>query len=181
MLYNYESQNLSYEILLPEDAPRILDFYHANRDIFEPYEPDKPDNFYTIDYQATMTKLEHENFMRGKSMRFWITRKNQPGILIGCVSFHNIVKGSFQSCTIGYKIHKSHQGIGYATEAVSFLCERLFKDGGIHRIEAYIHPDNHASIALAKKCGFTYEGTAKEYVCMKGNWVDHLRYTLFAK
>ena len=180
MLFNYESQNLLYEILLPEDAPRILDFYYVNRDVFEPFEADKPSNFYTLDYQTTLTRLEYENFLRGKGARFWISRKRQPGILIGCVCFNNIQKGSFQNCTIGYKIHKYHQGIGYATEAVSSLCAHIFRDGGLHRIEAYIHPDNLPSIALAEKCGFTYEGTAREYVYMRGNWVDHLRYILLA-
>lgn len=178
MLYKYESQNLIYEILSAKDAPRILEFYHSNSDIFEPYEPDKPDNFYSLEYQVTMAKLEYENFLRGKSARFWISRKSQPDIPIGCISFNNIVKGSFLSCTIGYKIHKSHQGIGYATEAVEFLTGRMFEDVGLHRIEAYIHPDNHSSIALAEKCGFTFDGIAKEYVFMKGTWTDHLRYTL---
>lgn len=177
MLYNYESENLTYEVLSDDAAPYILDFYKTNQDIFEPYEPDKPSNFYTLEYQTAMAKLEYENFLRGKSARFWICRKKQPGIIIGCVSFNNIIKGSFLCCTIGYKIHKSHQGLGYATEAVRFLTHDICKRAGIHRIEAYIHPDNKASIALAEKCGFVFDGISKEYVYMKGAWYDHIRYT----
>lgn len=177
MLYNYESENLTYEILSDDAAPFILEFYLANRELFEPYEPDKPSGFYTLEYQAAMAKLEYENFLRGKSARFWLQRKTQPGIIIGCVSFNNIVKGSFQYCTIGYKIHKSHMGLGYATEAVHFLTQTVCTQFGMHRVEAYIHPDNSASIALAEKCGFTFDGISKEYVYMKGAWVDHLRYT----
>lgn len=68
-------------------------------------------------------------------------------------------------------------GLGYATEAVRFLTQAICNGFSLHRIEAYIHPDNKASIALAEKCGFTFDGVSKEYVYMKDSWVDHLRYT----
>lgn len=180
MLFHYESDNLLYDILTEDDSQRILDFYQFNKDIFEPYDPDKPENFYTLPYQSTVAKLENDNFIRGKSARYWISRKNQPQSLIGCVSFNNIIKGSFQSCTIGYKIHKNHQGQGYATEAILSLCQKMFDDGHLHRIDAYIQPDNKASIATAEKCGFRFEGISKEYAYMKGIWVDHLHYSLIS-
>ncbi|MGN0160141.1 MAG: GNAT family N-acetyltransferase [Lachnospiraceae bacterium] len=180
MFFHYESENLNYDILSPQDAGRMLEFYQFNKDIFEPYEPDKPSTFYTLDYQTSLAKLEYEGFLRGKNARFWITRKNQPNI-IGCVSFVNIIKGSFLCCNIAYKIHKSHQGLGYASEAVSFLTNVMFEDCGLHRIEAYVHPDNAPSVALAEKCGFVYDGIVKDYVSMRGKWVDHLRYTLIHK
>ncbi len=180
MLFHYESDNLLYDVLLEDDAGRILDFYQFNKDIFEPFDPDKSSNFYTLEYQTAMAKAEHENFLRGKSARYWISRKNQPHVLIGCVSFNNIIKGSFQSCTIGYKIHKNHHGQGYATEAVLALCEKMFDEGHLHRIEAYIQLDNKPSIALAEKCGFRFEGISREYAYMKGKWVDHLHYSLIS-
>lgn len=178
MLFEYSSDNLIYRILSAGDAPEILGFYTENRDFFEKYEPDKPSNFYTEEYQTTVAKLEFENFLRGRSARFFIFRKSQPGIIIGSVSFSNIVRGSFLCGTIGYKIHKNHLGLGYATEAVCFLSDILLSEGGLHRIEAYIHPENKASIALAEKCGFIKEGIAREYVLLSGKWVDHLRYAL---
>lgn len=180
MLYHYESERLCYDILLPDDANRILQFYEQNRDIFEKYEPDHPSNFYTLEYQTSLAKVENEHFLHGDAARFWITRKSQPNILIGCISFNNIVKGSFMSCTIGYKIHKAHHNLGYATEAVQYLVSQLFMSRSLHRVEAYIHPDNAPSIALVEKCGFNYEGIAKEYVFLHGKWQDHLRYTLLA-
>lgn len=180
MLFHYESEKLNYDIYAPENADRILDFYYANKAVFEPYEPDHPDSFYTPDYQTTLAKLEYENFLRTKSARYWISLKDRPANLIGCVSFNNIVRGSFMNCTIGYKIHKCYQKMGYATEAVNFLCTKAYEELGLHRIEAYIEPSNTSSIALAQKCGFEYDGIAKEYVYMKGQWRDHLRFTRIA-
>lgn len=178
MQYTYESENLIYRILPPEAACQILNFYYVNRDVFEPFEPDKPSNFYTLEYQETMSKLEYESFLRGKSARYWVYRKSQPGIIIGCVNFSNIMKGAFGCANIAYKIHKDHHRLGYATEAVEFLTRKAGTDGGLHRIEAYIHPENTASLALAKKCGFAYDGTVVDYVLMKNIWTDHFRYTL---
>jgi ribosomal-protein-alanine N-acetyltransferase len=178
MLYTYESENLIYRILPPESAGQILNFYYINRELFEPFEPDKPSNFYTLEYQEAMCRLEYESFLRGKSARYWIYRKSQPNIIIGCVYFSNIMKGAFNSCNIAYKIHKEHLKLGYATEAVRFLTAVGGRDWGLHRIEAYIHPQNKASIALAQKCGFEYDGTVADYVLMRNVWTDHLRYTL---
>lgn len=180
MLFSYESENLIYEIRTMEDAALILNFYESNRGIFEPYEPDRAPNFYTLDYQTKLAKFEYDNFLHGKSARYWISRKAQPNIIIGSVNFNNIVRGSFMSCNIGYKIHKDHQRLGYATEAVNTLTKCFMADNLLHRVEAYIHPNNTPSIALAEKCGFTYEGVAREFVKMKGVWVDHLRYTFFS-
>lgn len=180
MLFTYESTNLLYNILDTSHAEEILAFYYDNKDFFEPYEPEKPSGFYTLAYQETITKLEFENFLRGKAARYWITRKTQPDKLIGCVTFGNIVRGSFLSCNIGYKIHKDYMRIGYGSEAVTFLTNMMFTDAGLHRIEAYIHPDNFKSIALATHCGFTFDGVAKEYVLIGGKWCDHSRYTLLS-
>ena len=46
----------------------------------------------------------------------------------------------------------------------------------MHRIEAYIHPDNISSVNLVKSLGFISEGTAYSYVKLNGSWQDHLRF-----
>lgn len=180
MLYHYESERLYYDILSSSDASRILKFYESNKHIFEPYDTDRPSNFYTLEYQESLARLENEHFLHGDSARFWITRRNQPGTIIGCVSFNNILKGSFLSCTIGYKISEAHHHMGYATEAIQFLTSRFFEDGFLHRVDAYIHPDNKPSIALIERCGFVCEGVSREYAYLHGKWQDHLHFSRLA-
>ena len=46
----------------------------------------------------------------------------------------------------------------------------------MHRIEAYIAPENTYSISLATQLGFISEGTAYSYVYLRGKWEDHLRF-----
>jgi len=181
MQYFYESEHLRYEIIGEEEASKMLAFFSENRAQFDPYEPDKPGNFYTLAYMEGLATIEKENYLRSRGARYWISRKNQPGIYVGNFIISNIVRGSFQFCNIGYKIHHLHQRQGYAKEAVSFMCEQIFHDLGLHRCDAYIHPANLPSIRTVEACGFQYVGRSPEYVYMHGKWEDHLRYTLFEK
>lgn len=79
----------------------------------------------------------------------------------------NIVKN------LGYFIDKKSQGMGYATEAVSILTDYLF-DNGVHRVCLFSHffDDNEINLAserVAKKCGFEFEGIARDSIYDKLN------------
>ena len=56
------------------------------------------------------------------------------------------------------------------------MLEILTHEKEMHRIEAYIHPENISSINLVKSLGFISEGTAYSYVYLRGKWEDHLRF-----
>lgn len=95
------------------------------------------------------------------------------GEIIGQVSLGNIVRGSFQSCYTGYWLAKPHTGRGLMTEALGLALRHAFVDLKLHRVEANIIPTNRASLALAKRCGMRYEGTAQRYLRIDGRWRDH--------
>ena len=80
------------------------------------------------------------------------------------------------SCTIGYKIDKNYQNLGYGRRMLTMALKIMVTECNIHRIEAYIHPCNLASLHLVKALGFIGEGTAYAYAKINGQWVDHLRF-----
>ncbi|MEL4504790.1 GNAT family protein [Luteococcus sp. H138] len=63
---------------------------------------------------------------------------------------------------IGYWIDHDEAGRGITTTAVRSLCSLAFDEMGIHRVELRCSPDNHGSMGIARKAGFTIEGLHRD-------------------
>ena len=57
--------------------------------------------------------------MKLSMLRYWIFEKGNPNQIIGTVSFRNIVKPIYESCTVGYKMDRDFVNMGYCSEALS--------------------------------------------------------------
>jgi [ribosomal protein S5]-alanine N-acetyltransferase len=82
---------------------------------------------------------------------------------------------------IGYVIFdRSSRNKGYATEALALFVQLLFRTTPVHRIELNIAIDNAASRRVAEKCGFVFEGVAREvwYAPALGRRLDGARYAI---
>ena len=178
MQTSYETGRLLLKILTPDFSNEVLNFYYENRTIFEPFEPAKSPNYYTIGYQRALLTYEYNSALKEKGIRFWIFEKNHDHKIIGTICFHNIQKGILQSCQLGYKFHKEYHGQGYAKESLKKTIEIIFGELGLHRIEAYIMPSNFSSIHLIKSLGFSYEGISFKNINIQNQWEDHERYSL---
>lgn len=73
--------------------------------------------------------------------------------------------------TIGYWTHPAHRGTGVAGDAVATLTDWAF-DEGLHRIQLEHAVLNEASCAVATRCGYIYEGTARESWPHDGSYLD---------
>ncbi|WP_119067921.1 GNAT family N-acetyltransferase [Aggregatilinea lenta] len=64
---------------------------------------------------------------------------------------------------IAYRLYGAqHHGKGAMTDALGLMVRYLFKTRQMNRIRLMIHPDNAASARVAEKCGFVFEGTARQ-------------------
>ncbi|MGN6714739.1 GNAT family N-acetyltransferase [Anaerocolumna jejuensis] len=176
MQMNIQSDRLQLRVLHPNEADKVLSFYVQNKDHFEPWEPERDINFYTLSYQRLSLSIEYNLMQQLKLLRYWIFLKNDPHTIIGSVNFYNIVKGSYFTCQLGYKFDHRFLSQGYATEGIRAAMKVLFSDYEIHRIEANIMPSNLRSIHLAQKLGFQYEGLAVSSIKINHRWEDHARY-----
>ena len=176
MKFEYKNNHLILRVLTAEYADAVLSFYRRNREQFDIYETDKPDHFYTKAFIQSLLTAEYNAFFAGKHIRFFLFDTNFPDKIIGTVSFSDIKKGAFCSCTTGYKIDKEFQHLGYGRRMLTMALKILVTEMHMHRVEAYIAPQNTASISLATKLGFIPEGTAYSYVYLRGKWEDHLRF-----
>ena len=79
---------------------------------------------------------------------------------------------------LGYALHPDWWGNGYATDAARTMLDFGFRDLGLHRISVAIGPENTASIAVAQRLSFQYEGHIRHHVYTNDAWRDSLLYSL---
>lgn len=180
MLFTYHTQNLILRILPPteENAKAVLAFYNRNIDIFEPYEGTRPENFYTETYQKTVLTCEFTLIAKKELLRFWVYEKNTPNQIIGTISFFHILHSIYSRCETGYKFDSHYWHKGYAREALAFGIALMFEEYHLHRIEAFVMENNLPSIRLLEALGFVYEGTCRQAIRVRGQWEDHMLFSL---
>lgn len=180
MHFEYETERLILKILKPDAAPLVLDFYMRDKELFERFEPDRMPNFYTLSHQQTLLKCEYDLAFKLQTIRFYVFRKEEPDVIIGTLCFHNIVKALYCSCDLGYKFSSAYHHMGYATEAIHLGIRIMFQELKLHRINAWVIPDNQPSIHLLERLGFEREGLCKALLPMRGQWQDHFQYALIS-
>ena len=176
MKLEYRNDHMILKILNESNVCEVLDFYRRNRAWFDLYETEKPDDFYTEAFIRKVLRAEFTAFLGGKHVRLFLYDKTAPDTIIGTISFSDIRNAPFHACCTGYKIDKKFQRQGYGRRMLTMALKIMVMERSMHRIEAYISPDNEASIALVNSLGFIPEGTAYAYVKLHGIWQDHLRY-----
>jgi ribosomal-protein-alanine N-acetyltransferase len=76
---------------------------------------------------------------------------------------------------------EAYKGQGFMSEAIPPIIAFGFKEMGLNRIEAFIHPENIPSIRLVERMGFQQEGCLHEHYCKEGVPCDSLIYGLLLK
>lgn len=94
---------------------------------------------------------------------FWCTRRRDSGAYIGDIGFLEArrtgVDGFDGDPEIGWSLTVAAQGHGFATEAVTSALR--WGTGRFNRTVAMINPENTASEAVARRCGFRQFGVSR--------------------
>jgi [ribosomal protein S5]-alanine N-acetyltransferase len=156
-----------------EDAGPLARLLRAERAFLAPFEPERPESFYTPDGQRE--RIEDLLLRRalGAGYLFAIDR---DGDLVGTLSVANVVRGPFGSANLGYWVAQRWNGQGVATAAVGHAVARAFGNLGLHRLEAGTLVDNVASQRVLEKNEFEQIGVARNYLRIAGAWRDHVLY-----
>lgn len=178
MNMEYHTKRLILKILPPHALSEVLNFQIRNRELFEQYEPTRPENFYSISYQKSLLTCEYNLAIKLSSVRFYVFLQDDPHTIIGTICLHNIKRGAYCCCEIGYKFDSAYHRQGYAREAMTKILCISFFELDLHRVFARVMPDNFPSINLLKSLGFEQEGLERECIEIQGKWTDHLRFSL---
>lgn len=167
-----DTDNLRLAVLRKSEAARVAEYLQNNRDFHKQFSQTHTDDYFTVSTQKKYLAYDCNSFLEGSLVPLWITLKDEIKI-IGRVSFFNFAYGGMMSCACGYHLDKEHTGKGYMTEALKSAMAFVFDEYKMHRIEAFIVPENEPSLNLVKRVGFHYEGKRNSYMHINGRYRDH--------
>jgi ribosomal-protein-serine acetyltransferase len=99
--------------------------------------------------------------------------------IVGTIGCHGI-NPRMKHVEIGYWLTADVTGRGIMTCAVKAMIDYLVGQRGFHRIIIKARVDNTASIAVATRNGFVYEGTERDGMLLDGAFYDVVVYSLLA-
>lgn len=162
------------------DYPMWAELRSASRDFLKPWEPSwASDDLTRNAFRRRIRRYQQEN-RDGHAHALFIFRKEDEQ-LVGGLNLANIRRGVTQSANLGYWMGATYAGQGYMSAAVRSALPFAFKTVGLHRVEAACIPDNLRSINLLQRIGFQREGYAREYLCIDGQWRDHVLFAILNK
>lgn len=169
-----ETTHTRIDILRPQYADALLDYYQRNQTHLAPWEPLRNPDYYTREFWQQVTEKNVLAFELGEEYRFVAFHKNNSRQVIGVCNFTGVIRGVFQACLMGYSLDHQHLNQGYMTEIVHATSQYMFEQVGLHRIMSNYMPNNCASERVLQKLGFEREGYAKRYLKIAGQWEDHV-------
>ena len=133
--------------------------------------------------QLPLNRKAFQNYvleMNTTDDRAWAVIRRDTRELAGVVELRDIFYGDFKNAYLIYYAFASHLRQGLMRQAVEQVIAIAFKRLKLHRLEANVQPDNLASIALLKSCGFNKEGFSPRFLKKNGQWRDHERWAMLA-
>ncbi|MBQ0139946.1 MAG: GNAT family N-acetyltransferase [Kurthia sp.] len=172
-----ESERCLLKTLTEEDAVLLTKLVTDNKSYWSIHEPLHSAEYYSEKYQLKRIKDSVRQMGMSREYSFGIFLKEKD-ILVGHISIYSIKRLPFASAFIGYSLDERYTGKGFATEAVKRVTQFAFEDLSLHRIEAYVSPENIASVSVLERSGYQREGLLKKLLFINGRWVDHYLYAL---
>lgn len=110
----------------------------------------------------------------------WALTRHGASELIGTCGLFGWNRG-WGKCTLGYELAPTCTRQGYMHEALVAVLDWGFREMALHRVEAMVHPDNAASLALLARLGFVQEGRLREVARWNGEHHDMLQLGLLRR
>jgi ribosomal-protein-alanine N-acetyltransferase len=152
------------------------------KDILLIFSDDEVMTYYDLD---TITTIDEARNLIGRmrtgyeAKRYirWGISKKENGNAIGTCGFYNFARQSSRA-ELGYILAKKYWKQGIMTEALEAIITFGFREMMLHRIEAFLDPDNIASKLLLAKLGFREEGYLRERDFIRGSYKNSLIYSV---
>ena len=150
---------------------------NESRDHLVPWEPTWPrDDLTRLAFRHRVKRAQQD--IKSDSNYPLLIFRTEDEVLQGGITIGNIKRGVTQLCSLGYWAGAKHASKGMMTRAVAAATAYAFNELRLNRVEAACLPANAASIRVLEKNGFQKEGFLRRYLCINGQWQDHLLYAI---
>jgi ribosomal-protein-alanine N-acetyltransferase len=169
---------VTIRLVQPSDADVLACLVVENREFLAPWEPVRDESYFTVDGQRAAVEESLVRHAAGSQVPYVIL--DDSSAVVGRINLNNVVRGAFQSASVGYWLAEEVGGHGLATEAVAEVVAAAFGELGLHRLEAGTVPENLRSQAVLERNGFVQYGYAPRYLSIAGRWQDHLLFLILS-
>lgn len=157
-----------------DDVEALVTLYTDNRQFLAPWQPLRPDSYFTVEGQREAVEAVLAQQANGSAVPLAIT--DSGGAVVGTFTIASMIRGAFQSCSVGYWLAERSQGQGLATAALREAVDLAFGALRLHRIQAETLTHNERSQLVLARAGFEQYGAARAYMYIAGKWQDNLLY-----
>lgn len=170
---------MTIRLVQPSDADVLTRLVVENRTFLAPWEPVRGEEYFTLAGQRDGIEEALVRHAAGLVVPYVILDDSRA--VVGRINLNNVVRGAFQSASVGYWLAEAAGGRGLATSAVAAVVAEAFGALGLHRLEAGTIPDNVRSQAVLTRNAFEQFGYAPHYLSIAGRWQDHLLFQRIAE
>ncbi|HWT74677.1 MAG TPA: GNAT family N-acetyltransferase [Mobilitalea sp.] len=139
----------SLEFINDYSVYRFWGIYDESKDADGRHRPRKK---IKLDYHYNATMKEYQ---AGRELTWLMELKDTHKIIGEIVLYDFRLK---KQADIGYRINKDYWGKSYAPEAGQAMVKAAYEAMGLDRLQIRCFSNNHGSVRVAQKLGFTQEG-----------------------
>jgi ribosomal-protein-alanine N-acetyltransferase len=162
-----------------EDAGRLSRLLTGNRDYLAPWSPLQSDAYFSEEGQRAVLERDLTVHQTGGMLPLAIL--DADGAVCGRLNLNTIVRGAFQSASVGYWVSESQRGRGLASAAVAEAITIAFTELRLHRLDAATLLHNTPSQRVLAHNGFRPFAVAERYLKIAGEWQDHILFQLLTQ
>lgn len=144
--------------------------YQRNRAHLAPWEPARTADFFTVGAQRDEIVTRLAQFEMGATVPLVLVADAD---IVGRMTLSGIIRGPFQTASLGYWIDAELTGRGLASAVLHATVDFARDELGLHRLDASTLVHNLASQRVLGRAGFEQIGFAPRYLKIAGQWQDH--------
>ncbi len=163
-------------LLAADDAAPLGELVRGNRTFLAPWQPLRSERYYTDEGQRDSVDAALRQHEARTSLPLVILDRQDR--VVGTITLQSVIRGAFQSCSVGYRLAEDAQGQGLASQALAEAVGLAFHDLRLHRVQAETVPHNDRSQRVLDRVGFVRYGVAPAYLKIGGRWQDSVLYQL---